>query len=61
MRQDFTANNKRNKKKRKRKNRNKRKMEKQKVDPIATCPHLYSPVDNEDDPEDDDEQCPQVL
>jgi len=36
-------------------------MEKQKIEPIATCPHLYSPTDDEDDPEGDDEQCPQVL
>ena len=36
-------------------------MEKQKIEPITTCPHLYSPADNEDDPEDDNEQCPQVL
>lgn len=36
-------------------------MEKQNLEPIATCPHLYSPADNEDDPEDDNEQCPQVL
>lgn len=35
-------------------------MEKQKIEEIATCPHLYSPTHNEDDPEDDHEQCPQV-
>ena len=36
-------------------------MKKQKIEPKATCPHLYSPADNEDDPADDNEQCPQVL
>lgn len=37
-------------------------MDKQKQEPIETCPHLDAPTDNEDDLEDEEEneQCPQV-